>query len=394
MLAMETNLGSLMTRRQASVNPASYPDEIFDLFSIPAFDKNEPDIIPGSEIGSTKKAVEPGDVLLSRIVPHIRRAWVVPKRNGKRQIASSEWIVFRGKEFFPQYLRHYLTSDQFHAQFMNTVAGVGGSLLRARPDQVANISITLPTLEEQKRIAAILDKADAIRRQREESLQLVRDFVPALFAKKFGDPVRNPYKWPDVAIEQFVKAFEGGKNIATDDVPSDDTKYFILKVSAVTWDEFNPNEVKPVPSDFAPPVSYFVKQGDLLFSRANTTQLVGACVYVFETPDNLILPDKLWRVKLSEPRKANLLYLRYAFGHPAIQAEIGKRASGTSGSMKNISMAKMMALEIPLPPVGLQDEFASIVMRHRQLVTKCTSALHASDNLFNSLVQRAFKGEL
>ena len=176
-----TPLEELMAARQETVNPSAYLDEVFELFSIPAYDKQVPDVVAGSEIGSAKKVVEPGDVLLSRIVPHIRRAWVVPKANGKRQIGSGEWIVFRSRRFYPNYLRHLLMSNVFHAQFMNTVAGVGGSLLRARPAFVAQINIPLPPLSEQKRIADILDKADTIRRKLREAIRDAKAlFVSAL----------------------------------------------------------------------------------------------------------------------------------------------------------------------------------------------------------------------
>jgi type I restriction enzyme S subunit len=157
-------LGELMPKeRRGSIDPADYPNEVFDLLSIPAYDKGSPDCTSGSEIGSAKQLVKPGDVLLSKIVPHIRRAWVVGAPVNGRQIASSEWIVFRGHEADPRYLRHFFLSDGFHRQFMQTVSGVGGSLLRARPRYVANIIIPLPPLEEQRRIAAILDKGEAIK---------------------------------------------------------------------------------------------------------------------------------------------------------------------------------------------------------------------------------------
>ena len=130
----EIELGELMPQEgRRSVNPADYPGEVFELLSIPAYDRGSAEIALGSEIGSTKQAVQPGDVLLSKIVPHIRRAWVVEPSAGSRQIASSEWIVFRSKEADARYLRHFLVSDGFHRQFMQTVSGVGGSLLRARP---------------------------------------------------------------------------------------------------------------------------------------------------------------------------------------------------------------------------------------------------------------------
>ncbi|MFC3631989.1 hypothetical protein ACFOM8_21450, partial [Paracoccus angustae] len=104
---------------------------------------------------SAKKGVQPNDVLLSRIVPHIRRTWVVaPSRNAERQIASGEWIVFRGDDFVPEYLARVLISDFFHAQFMQTVTGVGGSLSRANPKAVAEIRIPLPRLEVQREIVA------------------------------------------------------------------------------------------------------------------------------------------------------------------------------------------------------------------------------------------------
>lgn len=93
-------LGDLSVVRGGSVDPKKHPKEIFELYSIPAFDSGSPEITQGANIGSSKKNIEPGDVLLSRIVPHIRRAWVVGKANGYRQIGSGEWIVFRGEERF------------------------------------------------------------------------------------------------------------------------------------------------------------------------------------------------------------------------------------------------------------------------------------------------------
>ena len=109
--------------------------------------------------------------LYRRIVPHIRRAWVVGKQNGRRIIGSGEWIVFRSDRFYPPYLRQLLLGDWFHPEFMRTVSGVGGSLLRARPTNVARIKIPLPPMEEAaRRIAAILDQAEALRAKRQPRL--------------------------------------------------------------------------------------------------------------------------------------------------------------------------------------------------------------------------------
>ena len=150
-------LGEHVASRTGSVIPSNFPDEEFELYSIPAHDAGGPEFTQGVEIGSAKQNVQPGDVLLAKIIPHIRRVRVVGESSGRRQVASGEWIIFRTGDYEPNYLRHFLLSDRFHVQFMNTVAGVGGSLVRARPEFVKKIQAPLPPLDEQRRIADILD---------------------------------------------------------------------------------------------------------------------------------------------------------------------------------------------------------------------------------------------
>ena len=151
-------LGDLMPNAIPSIDPSKFPDEVFELWSIPAFDSGVPEVCEGRAIGSQKKCVMPGDVLVSKIVPHIRRSWVVKSNDhGRRQIASGEWITFRGARAAPQFLARFLVSDVFHSQFMQTVTGVGGSLLRANPEAVRSIQIPLPPLEVQKEIVAEIE---------------------------------------------------------------------------------------------------------------------------------------------------------------------------------------------------------------------------------------------
>ena len=95
-------VGRFLRPKVKSIDPRNTPDEIFELWSIPAFDAGRPEILPGRDIGSAKKAVYPEDVLLSRIIPHIRRAWVVKEDpNNRRQIASTEWLVFSSNSIIP-----------------------------------------------------------------------------------------------------------------------------------------------------------------------------------------------------------------------------------------------------------------------------------------------------
>jgi type I restriction enzyme S subunit len=77
----------------SNVDPSKFPNEIFELYSVPSYANNKPEIVTGAEIRSTKQSVEIGDVLLCKIAPHLNRGWIVRELHNYRRIASSEWIV-------------------------------------------------------------------------------------------------------------------------------------------------------------------------------------------------------------------------------------------------------------------------------------------------------------
>ena len=210
---------------------------------------------------------------------------------------------------------------------------------RLPTELIESVQVPVPSLPEQRRIAAILDKAEAIRRKREEGDKLIEELLRSTFLEMFGDPETNPKGWVLQRVSEVVAEMEGGKSLLADTADSEATSYRILKVSAVTWADYRPHESKPVPHWYSPPESHIVRPGDLLFSRANTTELVGATVYVFKTPPNHLLPDKLWRFVWRADRPVEPHYIHALFMTPAIKRELGKRATGTSGSMKNISKA-------------------------------------------------------
>ena len=189
----------LMKEGVKTVDPRNSPEELFELWSIPAFDAGRPELLRGSEIGSQKKVVFPGDVLLSRIIPHIRRGWVVEEnRDGRRQIASTEWIVFASDEVLPKYLKQLVVSDRFHASFMQTITGIGGSLSRASPGAVGEIQIPLPPLEVQKEIVAEI-----------EGYQKVIDGARAVLAH-YRPHIQVDHEWPLVELSDLCSFASGG----------------------------------------------------------------------------------------------------------------------------------------------------------------------------------------
>ena len=135
-----------------NVDPAKQKENTFELYSVPIFPTNTPEIIKGEKIGSAKQSVENGDVLLCKINPKINRVWFVKNRTENTMIASSEWIVIRNKFMLTDYLVFCFMSPYFRDLMENNVSGVGGSLTRAQPSMVANYAIPRPPLQEQKRI--------------------------------------------------------------------------------------------------------------------------------------------------------------------------------------------------------------------------------------------------
>lgn len=388
------HLGALFREKPRSIDPAKYSDELFELFSVPAYERRIPDLARGGEIGSTKVLVEPGDTLLCRIVPHIRRGWVVPSSAGHRQIASGEWIILRHDDFDPGYLRHLVLSDAFHQQFMRTVAGVGGSLMRARPAQAARISIQRPPLSEQGRIAAILDQANELRIKRSRALTLLDELATQLFLDMFGDVVANDRDWPVGRVSEIVAGFSSGKSLATieDDGSKDVNR--VLKVSAVTSGTFKPSESKPLPRTYLPPASHFVSEGDLLISRANTSELIGATAYVGQAPTSLVLSDKIWRFEWPLNARSEPIFVWQMFSRPEFRRLISDRATGSSGSMKNVSQSTVLSLPVIMPPARAQAEFSSSFERIERVRALHRAHLVNLDEFFDSLQYRAFNGEL
>jgi type I restriction enzyme M protein len=149
--------GSFLRRQVQTFDPRTKPNDNYELWSIPAFDLGRPEIFKGDSIGSAKKILVQGDVLLSRIVPHIRRSWVVSDTGTScPKLGSTEWIIFNSDKLNSVFLKWILRSDVFHEQFMRTITGIGGSLSRASIDAVEEIRIPVPPLDVQQSIVTEL----------------------------------------------------------------------------------------------------------------------------------------------------------------------------------------------------------------------------------------------
>jgi len=225
-------------------------------------------------------------------------------------------------------------------------------------------------------------------------LKLLDSSAQSVFVDMFGDPVQNPKNWPRVRFGELLDRIESGWSPVCLDRPAEGNEWAVLKLGAVTSCEYDSNENKALPMGLAPDPRLEVKPGDLLFSRKNTYELVAACALVFETRPRLMMPDLIFRFRISPGVGLDVNYLHQLLVNTSKRGELRKLASGSAGSMPNISKAKLLDVQIEVPPESLQLQFARQVTKLREQVQLQRRALMKHNALFLALQYKAFRGEL
>jgi len=285
----------------------------FDYIDLSSVDRDEKAIIaptptvPSEAPSRARQLVDAGDILVSTVRPNLNAVAVVDDELDGAT-ASTGFSVLRvvAEKATSRYIYHWVRTPAFVADMVRKATGASYPAISDKI--VAESLIPLPPIEEQRQIAGILDAADALRRRRREALALLDTLPGAIFAEMFG-VLTTSNRFPRGPLSNLITGFDTGKNLA----PASDeegTRHRVLKVSAVTKGEFIESESKPLPAEYSPPASHFVKSGDLLFSRANTSALIGATAMVDDVSDNIVLPDKIWRFLVDE-EKAERIFLHY-----------------------------------------------------------------------------------
>jgi type I restriction enzyme S subunit len=290
---------------------------------------------------------------------------------------------------FPKYACYalfYLHQNGSTLKFQNKTTGIINLKLER---YLEDIKIPLPPLPEQQRIVARLDKAQQLIDQRKEQLKLMDALVQSLFYEMFGDEISLRTNYEHVSMNSLGISATSGKSVSGEGRPALEHELGVLKVSAVTKGVFNQNENKAV-SQMPEGQLIFPKAGDVLVTRANTRELVAACCVVNQDFHNIFLPDKIWRINLNE--SLSNWFFKFIINVSYIRNEIIGKASGTSGSMLNISQQNFLETKIPLPPLSLQQAFADRVKQIEAIKQSMTASLRELEHNFNALMQQAFGG--
>lgn len=206
-----------------------------------------------------------------------------------------------------------------------------------------------------------------------------------------------PIGWRWAKLGEVLLGIEAGKSFQTTERLALPNELGVLKVSAVTWAEFRPNEAKAIEEDYEPAPRHRVRKNDILITRANTRELVGAVVHVAADYPNRLLSDKTLRLVVDE----SLVFpdfMIHMLRQPVARMHIEGNATGTSDSMRNISQEAIRAIPLPLPPLPEQKRIAAILAEQMAAVEKARGAaeerLKATKELPAAYLREVFGNEV
>lgn len=351
-----------------------------------------------------------GDVLFNKLRPYLAKVF----HANFDGVSSGELLCLRPSERVDaRYLFYVLTS----LGFVDAVDShtFGSKMPRADWETVGHQPVPLPGVDVQQRIARFLDektaRIDALIEKKQALLEQLAEKRQALITRAVTKGMnRNvpmkpsglhwlgalPSHWRVKRLRFLVSRIEQGWSPQCESRPAHVGEWGVLKVGCVNGESYDETENKALPSDVRAIQSYEVRAGDVLISRANTKELLGSAAIVEQTQGNILLCDKLYRLKVNSDIDARYLtaYLR----SPLARLHYEREATGTSGSMQNIGQDTIKNLSVPMPPVEEQkvigDWVWGIMAEFRQTEGAVLRSVKSLTEHRSALITAAVTGQL
>lgn len=334
---------------------------------------------------SRSRMVKPGDFLLTNSM-----SFGHPYILDTTGCIHDGWLVLSPQtdEVNRDYFYHLLGSPLVYAEFARLAAGAVVKNLNS--ELVRGVKVPFPPLREQRRIADILDKADAIRRKRKEAIALTEELLCSAFLDMFGDPVTNSKEWPlkrlgDLLVQPLrngLSPASGGKFEAE-----------VLTLAAITRGRFDPSARKQGAFAIEPWADVRVDAQDFLICRGNgNVSLVGTAAFPHASMHQVVFPDTMIAARV-DPSRIRHAFLNAIWKSPFIRRQIQAGARTTNGTFK-INQTVVEGIEIMVPPPSNQQLFAELDARVLRNADNQRAAAERAEDLFNVLVAGAFSGDL
>lgn len=309
-----------------------------------------------------------------------------------RDMATSQdfanWVC--GPDLLPEYLYEALkaSSGQFDKEKQ------GSTHKTIYMPVLERFRVLLPPLAEQRRIADILDKADAIRRKRKEAIALTEELLRSAFLEMFGDPVTNPKGWPVRTAADVCGSFGGalqtgpfGSQLHASDYTEEGVP--VVMPQDLVDGGISTARVARVSAEHVARLDrHKLELGDVVFSRRGD---VARFAVVENHQVGWLCGTGCLRIRFATA-PLTAAFLRGELGHPSKREWLESEAKGTT--MPNLNTSILGKLSIRMPPRGVQEAFEQIAQRVRAMRSEQLDSSTEAGHLFNSLVARAFSGAL
>jgi len=376
------------------VSPSGEPFRYIDISSIDSIDKRIDDVVtiaPCDAPSRARQLVRRGDVLVSTVRPNLNAVALVPDEL-EGATASTGFAVLRPDttRVDPIYLYYWIRSPQFVREM--TARATGASYPAVTERVIRDSMLPLPPLTEQRRIAAVLDRADSIRRKRRKSQVLLDQFMGSVFCEMFGNPAPA---WPIVTLESVTAT--GTKGVVIGPFGSDlrVEHYRATGRPVIFVRDVRPNRFYRTSSVFVSEEKFEnlrahqVAPLDVLVTKMGAPPGVAA-VYPANMPVGIATADII-RVRCDTTR-CSPYYLSAAVNGPHFQSRLRSITEGVT--RPKLTLTDFREMKLPLPPLGEQRRFETALNRSASARDRIAQAELEAKRLFDSLAHRAFRGDL
>lgn len=292
---------------------------------------------------------------------------IIPKKG-----IDTHWLFFQLKNYIRK-----ITNMGNHALVNNV------SLT-----DLKKLTLKVPEYETQLYIANLLSKAENLISQRKESIRLLDEFLKSTFLEMFGDAVKNEKKWKKSELKNYAKVRIGpfGSLLHRED-------YVLNGVPLVNPSHISEgkivvdSELTISPKKMTELSAYVMHEGDVVLGRRGE---IGRCAVVTRKEDGYLCGTGSIFIRPTE--KLNSIFLYNIISSASMRKVLENSAKGIT--MKNLNSGIIENLKIPVPPIEIQTQFAQIVEKTEALKTQYQQSLQELENLYGSLSQKAFRGEL
>lgn len=388
MSASRSQLGSCLSRATTWNPLRASADDVFRYIDLSSVDQDTKTVVEAREVACgeapsrARQLVSTGDVLVSTVRPNLNGVARVPS-GLDGATASTGFCVLRpeSSKIDGGYLFQWVKSSAFVSDMVSKATGASYPAVSDRI--IFESSIPLPPLDEQRRIAAILDQAETLRTQRRAALAQLDSLTQSLFLEMFGDPVLNPKGWSVAKFGDVGTLDRGISKHRPRNAPELlGGGYPLVQTGEVSNCDGYIRDYTHTYSDIGLRQSKMWPAGTLCITIAANIAKTGILTF------DACFPDSVVGFRADDPATVEYVRVWLSFLQKALED------SAPESAQKNINLAILRALNIPMPPLALQQTFATRIQAIEALKATHRAALAELDALFASLQQRAFSGEL